>query len=941
MHTEGSFLKARVRPIGLIAVGLLTLAAPLPSFAQAAADQTNPPPAPTAKEEKKKDDLKGDVVVLEPYNVTGGFAGSLAAAAQAKENNQSIVEVISSEDIGKLPDVSIADSLTRLTGVAAQPTNGRAQQISIRGLTGDFAVTTLNGREQVSTGENRSVEFDQYPAELLSGVVVYKTAGADLTTQGIAGSVDLVTVSPLSRTGRTIAVNAYYKTTQLGQLTPGVKKDGNSISAAYIDQYADGKVGLALGYAHTVTPFEGQQFQAWGYNGNDPITGAAEMTGTKSYVRSSNLIRDGYMAVLEFKPTEDIHSTVDLYYTKFEEKQALRGMEIPIFPTWSPGVLSAGYTVADGHVVQATYTNIHPVIRNDSFDRTDNLVAAGWNLKLFEKSTWPIVLDAGYSRIARHDRNLELWSGLSFANAGPGDTINVTLTPGGQPKVVNTLSYADPTKLFFTDAAGWQSPSNQGRPGYYKEFNSKDELGQFKAFTKHELGKFFSDVEVGASYTERYKRDGEKPSDFVAFPVGTTAVPYPATIGTTDMSFLGITGGIPAFDPFAVADSGIVGLVPNTDLGIIALHWNVTEKVTRPYVQFNIDNKIGGIPVTGNLGFQLNSVDQSSSGLSAGNGTLTPVTAGAKYNDLAPSLNLNFKVADQTYVRFSVARQIARPRMFDMRASRTYSYNSTNAGSTDPQTSPWSGDGGNPALRPWKSDSIDLSLEKYFKDNMGYVSVAFFNKKLLNYIYEQMAVQNFAGYPIPTGFPTPAETEGVDTTPINGQGGRIQGGELTISLSSELLTNKAVRGFGIIMGGAITNSTVEPWGPGNGTSPISGLSKKVANATIYYERHGFSIRVSEHYRSDYRAYITTFGPPNPKGDVNPNGGFATTQPEKQIDAQISYALQTGPAQGLTFYVQAYNLNNEPLITFNNGNPLEVVNYQKYGASYSAGVSYKF
>jgi len=60
-----------------------------------------------------------------------------------------------------------------------------------------------------------------------------------------------------------------------------------------------------------------------------------------------------------------------------------------------------------------------------------------------------------------------------------------------------------------------------------------------------------------------------------------------------------------------------------------------------------------------------------------------------------------------------------------------------------------------------------------------------------------------------------------------------------------------------------------------------------------------------------------------------------------IDAQVSYALQSGSLKGLTFYLQAYNLNNEPLVTYNNGDPRQVINYQKYGASYSAGASYKF
>ena len=918
-----------------LATSLLFTQSALMTFAQTAPAQT------TAVNKDKQAATPSEVVVLDTFKVSAGFAGSLAAAAQAKENNRNIVEVIMSEDIGKLPDVSIADSLTRLTGVAAQRINGRAQQISIRGLTGDFSTTMLNGREQVSTGSARGVEFDQYPAELLNQVIVYKTAGANLTSQGIAGSVDLITVQPLSRTGRTISVNTYYKTTELGLLTPGVKKDGYSYSIAYMDQLDGGKVGIALGYSHTLTPFEGQQFQAWGYNKDG--AGNIEMTGTKSYVRSSNLKRDGLMGVLEFKPSENIHSTVDLYYSKFEENQVLRGMEIPLYPDWTGTVLQPGYTAAGGYLTKGVYANVHPIVRNDSFVRNDTLVAAGWNLTINEHAAWPVIFDLGYSRIKRFDKNLETWSGLFYNRGGVGDTMTVEQRPGLIPVISKSLNYTDTNLIKLTDAAGWNGPSGAGgaRPGYYKGFDSKDELGQFKLLTRHELKNFFSDMELGVAYTERFKRDGQNPSGFEDFPGNKTTAPLPKTIGNTDMSFLGIMGGIAAFDPFTPVNDGTLIFEPNAGLDFVVDRWNVTEKITRPYIQFNIDNKIGGVPVTGNLGLQLNHVDQSSSGLSASGTRVNKVTDGAKYNDVAPSLNLNFKTAQQTYIRFSLARQIARPRMFDMKASRTWNYNPINATSTNLQTSPWSGGGGNPHLKPWKSDSIDLAFDKYFKDNMGYFSLALFQKKLLNYIYESQSLQDFTGYPLIPAGPEPALRQGTVYTPINGAGGSIKGLELTLSLSSELLTHKAVKGFGVIMGGAYTDSGVQPWGPGNGTSPINGLSRKVANVTFYYEKGGFSARLSEHYRSDYRAYVTNFGAPNPKGDINPYGGYATTQPEKQLDAQVSYALQSGPAKGLTFYLQAYNLSNEPLITFNNGDPKQVLNFQKYGASYSLGASYKF
>src|SRR5690606_4202867 len=105
-----------------------------------------------------------NTAVLEEIVVTG-IRRSLMDSIATKQDSTSIVEAISAEDIGKLPDVSIAESLARMPGLAAQRLNGRSQVISIRGLDPDFSTTLLNGRQQVSTGDNRSVEYDQYPSE--------------------------------------------------------------------------------------------------------------------------------------------------------------------------------------------------------------------------------------------------------------------------------------------------------------------------------------------------------------------------------------------------------------------------------------------------------------------------------------------------------------------------------------------------------------------------------------------------------------------------------------------------------------------------------------------------------------------------------------------------------------------------------------------------------
>jgi iron complex outermembrane receptor protein len=776
---------------------------------------------------------------------------------------------------------------------------------------------------------------------LLNEVIVYKTAAANLTGQGLAGTVDLRTVLPLSKDGRTITAGGYYQWTQYGQLTPSAKKEGNRYNVAYIDQFDGGKVGIAVGYAHTITPWEGKQFQAWGYPTDS--SGNFALGGTKSYVRTSNLKRDGLMGVLEWKPNENIHSVIDVYTSSFEEKQLLRGMEIPL-AFWSSAVLQPGYTVTNGLVTQATLTNVQPVVRNDTFKRNDSPFSIGWNLALGEKSAWPVTFDTGYSRVTRTDVNLETWTGLGFAqHATNPDTMTVNLIPGKIPVIHSNFNYADGSILKLTDPQGWDTwygpISSIGAPGYLKYLQAKDELGQLKLSTEHKLNKVFKDIEIGVSYSDRYKRDGEGPSGFPVNANGQAIAPLPAQVGTTDMSFLGL-GPIYAYDPLAALANGAFNFLSNNNFDYVAQRFEVEEKISQFYTQLNLDTKLGDLPFTGNVGFRVINTDQSSKGYSRNGSTnaLNYVTDGTKYTNFAPDLNLNLRVADDSYLRFSVARQIARPRMYDMRASQAFGFDPTLVNSTDLTRSPWSGGGGNPKLRPWLSDSVDLSFEKYFKESQGYVAFAAFEKKLLTYIYNQSTLGDFSGYP--TGALNPALHQGVVTQPLNGTGGNIRGLELTVSLASELF-NKDVKGFGVVMGGAYTDSSVKPWGPTGGDAPIAGLSRKVANITLYYEHSGFSVRVSEHYRSANRQYITTFGPPNRGGDVSSGGGFSTAQAEKIVDGQISYAIQSGPAKGLSFYLQAYNLNDEPLVTFQNNDPRQVMNYQKYGASYSLGASYKF
>src|SRR5687767_15787193 len=148
----------------------------------------------------------GDNDNIETVLVTGIRAG-IEDAIELKQESMSIVEAISAEDIGKLPDTSIAESISRLPGLTSQRAEGRASAISLRGTDPGFTTALMNGREQVSTGDNRSIEFDQYPSELMSSVLVYKTPDAQLVGQGLAGTIDLRTTRPLDVNDRAIVMN--------------------------------------------------------------------------------------------------------------------------------------------------------------------------------------------------------------------------------------------------------------------------------------------------------------------------------------------------------------------------------------------------------------------------------------------------------------------------------------------------------------------------------------------------------------------------------------------------------------------------------------------------------------------------------------------------------------------------------------------------------------
>jgi iron complex outermembrane recepter protein len=867
--------------------------------------------------------------------IVTGFRASLANAIAEKKNSDLIVESISAVDIGKLPDTSIAESLSRLPGLATQREGGRAQNLSIRGLAPDFSTTLLNGRQQVTTNDNRGVDFDQFPSEMLGQVNVYKTPSANLIGAGLSGTVDLLTVKPLKHGKQTIALNARAEILDATKLNPDSETFGYRFAGTYIDQFANDTIGIAVSASWLNSPSQTTRFEAWGYPTGGP-GGAAVIGGSKPYAISGELERKSVSGTLEWEPSENFNTSIDVFYSRFEDHKVKRGVELPLF--WSAAQLQPNPTVEDGFVTSGTYTGVKGVVRNDINNRDADLFSIGWNASA-GNDILRATVDISYSGVDRKDLDIESYAGTGRGPLGATDTIGFEMGSRGA-FFSPGLDYADPSLIKLTSPQGWGGNIVPGgQDGYYNERSIKDELLALRFGAERDLGGIFRSAEVGFHYTGRVKR--LTPNEFflglAANTNGTTSVDVPSQFlydRGADLGFLGI-GETIAYDVQGLIDNGTYNLIRNPNADVTTKGWRVREDVMTGYLQLNIDTAVGTNRLTGNVGVQLVNTDQRSDGTAStgtGTGVLnTPISDSASYLYALPTLNLVLRGENDLVARLGLGRQLARARMNDMRASINYNYNPAQANCPDINLgcSPWSGNGGNPRLRPWIADAVDVSVEKYFGE-AAYVSAAGYYKKLKTYIYEQSVLQDFTGFPT-TGGPEPLIRQGFVSIWSNGEGGDLYGFELTGSLPFSAFSD-ALSGFGVIGSYSFTESKITP-NPGDPAQPLPGLSKHVWNATGFFEQNGFSVRGSVRHRSSFLAETRGFG-----------GGLERrfANGETIVDAQISYEFQEGSAlQGLTLLAQAYNLTNEPFSTYFIPDDRLVRDSESYGRRYLFGVNYRF
>jgi iron complex outermembrane receptor protein len=856
-----------------------------------------------------------------------GIRRGIEAAISVKKNNDSIVEAISAEDIGKLPDQSIAESIARLPGVTAQRTNGQAAVISIRGMSPDFSTGLLNGREQVSTGDSRGVEFDQYPSELLSGVVIYKTPDGALVGQGLSGTVDLQTVRPLDFNKRTVALN--YRRDKTGLGMDNDKGHGNRFTFSYIDQFMNRQIGVAFGFARLQGKSgDTTRFEGWGngtttYNGqtvNVPYNGFNAWTD--GYAQS----RNGLMGVIQYRPSRDFTSTLDLLYTKYDRDTRTRGIQMPLFdsptnPQYDlPGQL-VNATLSGNNVTAGTVNNVRAIIRNDAVSFSDTTKSIGWNNKLKIDQDWTAGLDLSFNSAERTGTNIETYG----SSAGLG-TVQFT---AGSHTFVPGLNYGDANVAKLTDPQGWGGADIQA--GYVKFPHTYDKINAIRLDAARDLpdGWFFSKLTTGVNVSSRSKTR-EYTENLLSIKGSSNpyaSAPYPAGSGSGMAGDSGIN--VITFDPVANI-TNVYDLKRKDHPDIWNKDWIVNEKVATAFAKLGIDTQVGSLPVRGALGLQMIHTKQDSTaysvdkngGTSDTNRPTNPVTDGTSYNDFLPSLNLIGDLGHQQSLRFSLSKIMARPTLNDMRASGGFGYDATRQ--------QYSGSGGNPKLDPFRAKGIDLSYEKYW-DSKAYVSAALFYKKLDTYIVQAGRQIDFTPFLLPTTVKAPTNI-GIFTSPVNGNGGNIKGIELAASMPLNVFT-RYLDGFGVVANGSQTASAVnlpDVAQGGSGTMDLPGLSKRVASLTLYYEKAGFSARAAERYRSDFI------------GEVSTNTGdreLSYIQGEKVLDLQFGYEIQTGRFKGLSFLLEMNNVNDAHFVRYRKTKD-NVIEDTRYGRTVLFGLNYK-
>jgi iron complex outermembrane receptor protein len=829
--------------------------------------------------------------------VVTGLRASLRDAIMAKRNSAVVTEVISSKDIGVMPDVTIADELNRLPGVTASRDRGNASQASVRGLGPRLVLGLVNGREVASSEPDRNVRWEIYPSEAVSGVTVYKSQGADLIAGGVAATIDIRTLRPLDYVGPKLTARAGVQANDAGFKIPGYDGMGTRGSAQFVTRLTD-TLGLALGGTYQKQSNGYGSFQGWGYNtGSDsPTLGGKPINapwGAQTEVKALKETRWSTTGALQWKPDDHWEASVDFLYSnvKIAEKQ---------YQQWYGGwgdwqgtipdstYQTGQYTLAGNSIVGAKIDNWKTTVTNVLAKYTEDktLLAAGTNLR-YRADDLMVKFDGSYSQAIRNN----LWQALEW-NVYP-QSVTFNTAAGVAPSI------STPVDL----TGGPQAFAGQGLTGPQRLV---DTLGAAQVDVNYKLhGGVIAAVNAGLRYSKRVK-------SFDSQSGGTVSLGNPASFSFTSFSLNGAGFTAPNMlyaDYDRIAALSLAGISQDK-----SQYWHVAEEDFEGYVMAELAGDLGAVPFSGNIGLRAVDVGTTSNAYQAvtsWNGTANvtaynPISTPSHYTRVLPSLNLNFELSPQLKLRAGVARVMSRPPLDELRASSNLSYY---------PPSYLQGSSGNPKLKPFMATQGDLSLEYYFHKD-AVIALAGFYKDVDSSVGYTSYSQSFAV----NGVATPFTISG----PANGKGGYIAGTEL--SLSTPFYFVPALSNFGIYANVAITESDLKEMTPTANPFAAVGMTKFTGQVDLWYSGHGVDARIGVKRHSPQ---TVIFGWDATK--------LTRLEAETTVGASISYAV----TKAISLRVQANNITNQAARFYYANDVNQLARYEKYGRSYLADVTFKF
>ncbi|RYY04813.1 MAG: TonB-dependent receptor [Gammaproteobacteria bacterium] len=849
---------------------------------------------------------------VEPEEIViTGMRASLEKAIAVKQENTHVMEALSMDDINATPAITVAEALVRLPGVNGARDRGNESQAAIRGLGPRMVLGTVNGREVASPEPGRAIRYEQYPSEVVSGVEVYKTQSADLVEGGIAGTINLKTISPLSYNGPEVVVRGGLQQNESGKDIPDYNPLGNRYSASFVHKFND-EFAIAAGFSKQKQKNAYASLQGWGFS-----DGALDLTGTgvvgttpwgvAGEVKKLEQNRDGLYTSLEWKPSDDLDIQYDILYTKFamdEQQNQTWAQDIGTNP-WDPdwgindnnkdGIADNRLTnvvLKGNRAVAGTINGWEGTIRHviAGYSQENTGLTQGLKFNYTGIENWTIDADISNSRARRKN----YWNAIYLDQYA--ETFSYDLR--GTPSI--TAPADSPLQTPEHASYSWINNVNEGS-------NLEDDLtsGKFDFKRDLDVGDFKS-VSFGVRSAKREKEviwtdyvmprtDASDQNTAVSFP---TDFLSSYTLGAFDtIPFLNASS-------YAATAKLIYG-GDHRELAQVNVgrYWKVDEKNNAAYIKFDFAGDLFGLNYDANAGVRYVKIETQS--YEYNDGLANNINDGRSidedYSKALPSASLNLDLADGHKLRIGAARAISRPPLDELRAGAYIS--SINAGA--------GGSAGNPLLKPFTADQLDVSYEWYFAPE-SLAAISAYYKDIDSYI-GNATVGTFQN------------SNGVDFDiygPVNGKGGFVRGFEATFQTPFTFLP---VEGFGVYSNYAFAESNIHEFAPAANPLPMAGLARDSATLDLWYSKNGVDARLGWKYHS---AYTSAFSWDSSE--------LTTTKSELSLGFSLAYDIN----EHWNVRFQAYNLTNEPLRLYQNNEAVNLKRYDDYGRSYLIDFTWK-